>query len=227
MHHYICMQWSSVNTEYRIHPEWHPLHTAFTSTLAVFSWFSLLWVDSEIHLQHSVFLFTNWPPPPPPVSSPWGIARKINLLQSHSRKFANRGMESHHPLSLWINILQIDHLHVLIQSHSSMASKYISTLAHTRPCSAFLYILNLGLKVHLQTQSITAFECITKFTASWDPSVYLKSHVLGLLMHLQSHSITASKWISEFTWSQALSASSNSLWLHPPSATLCSPYPYL
>jgi len=45
-------------------------------------------------------------------------------------------------------------------------SKYSSNLARSWPPSAFPNLLDHGLQVHVQTRSITASECISKFTGS-------------------------------------------------------------
>ena len=72
-------------------------------------------------------------------------------------------------------------------------------------------LLDHGLQVHLQTQSITAFQCISEFTQSRSPSASLSWLESGLQVHLRVHSISASRCISEFTQFRPASASLNSL----------------
>jgi len=71
----------------------------------------------------------------------------------------------------------------------------MSKLARSRPPSASVSSLNLGLQVHLQTRSITAPQCISEFTPSRPPSASPNSIDHGLPVHLQTRSITASKYI--------------------------------
>jgi len=71
----------------------------------------------------------------------------------------------------------------------------MSKLARSRPPSASVSSLNLGLQVRLQTRSITASQCISQFTPSRPPTASPNSINPGLPMHLQPRSITASKSI--------------------------------
>jgi len=70
-----------------------------------------------------------------------------------------------------------------------------SKLARSRPPSSHEH----GLKVRLQTRSITIQECIFKFTRSGPPSVSACTLDYCLQVHLQTRSIMASECISEFT----------------------------
>jgi hypothetical protein len=95
----------------------------------------------------------------------------------------------------------IDHLQVLVQSHSSMASKCISKLARLRPPIS----LNHGLQVQLQTRSIMASNCISnslehglqvflQLARLRPPSKSANSLYYSLRVYLQTHLITASKF---------------------------------
>jgi len=85
--------------------------------------------------------------------------------------------------------------------HSISASQCISKLARSRPPSASLSSLHLGLPVRLQTRSITASKCISEFTPSRPPSASPNSLDHGLPVHVQSLSITDSKYIlTERRW---------------------------
>ena len=116
----------------------------------------------------------------------------------------------------------IGHLHVLVQSRSITASKcisnpprsqppnshnhglqvYMSKLARSWPPSASPNSLYHRLQVYIQTRSITAFKCITKFTPSLPPSVSPDPLDHRLQVPIQTCSITALECISEFTlWS--------------------------
>jgi len=64
-----------------------------------------------------------------------------------------------------------------------------------------------GLRVHLQTRSITAFKCISKPARLRPPSL----HHHGLQVHLQTRLITASKCISKLARLRPRSASLSSL----------------
>jgi len=75
----------------------------------------------------------------------------------------------------------------------SWTPKCISKLAHSRPPSSD----NHGHHVHVQTRSITASECISKFNQS-QPANWLVYHlparmIIASHVHLQTRSITASK----------------------------------
>ena len=110
-----------------------------------------------------------------------------------------------------IDRLQIDHLQVLLQSRSIIACKCISKLDRSRPPSAALRSLDLGLQVHLQTRSITASKCISQFTPSRALSASPNSLYHGLQVHLSVHSIWASKCISKLNRSRPPSAALSSL----------------
>jgi hypothetical protein len=87
----------------------------------------------------------------------------------------------------------IDRLQVLVLSRSIPASKSVSTLARTRPPSAYL-----------QTRSITASKCISNLARSRPPIEFPNSYDYGL----QARKIMASKCISKLAQ------------LRPPSAYL-------
>ena len=110
-----------------------------------------------------------------------------------------------------ISKLDRSQLGVHLCVHSISASKCMSKLARSRPPSASLSSLNLGLQLHLPTCSITASQCISEFTQCWSPiaSPTLLDH--GLKVRLQTRWIMASECISEFTWSRPRSASLNLL----------------
>jgi len=108
--------------------------------------------------------------------------------------------------------LQIDHLHVLLQSRSIIACyKCISKLARSRPPSASPNSIDHGLQVHLSVHSSSASKCISKLDRSRPPSAALSSLDLGLQVHLQTRSITACKCSSQFTRSRPPSAALSSL----------------
>jgi len=108
-------------------------------------------------------------------------------------------------LHIWVHLIFA--LEVHLQTRSIPASKCISELtwssvsnciskhARSRPPSASLSSLDVGLQAHLQTRSITASNCISEFTQSPSPSS--SPHLLdpSLQVHLHTHSITASKYI--------------------------------
>jgi hypothetical protein len=124
---------------------------------------------------------------------------KVTSSHSHGYELTNRGIESQ-------NLARLP--------STASRSKCISELARSRPHSASLSSLNLGLQLHLQTRSITASKCISKLARSRrsrPPSASLSSLNLGLQVHLQTRSIMASKCISEFPPSRPPSASPNSL----------------
>ena len=77
----------------------------------------------------------------------------------------------------------------------STASKYSSELARSRPPSASLSSLNLGLQLHLETRSIPASKCISEFSRSQSPSASPNAIDHSLKVHLQTRTITASKCI--------------------------------
>ena len=89
----------------------------------------------------------------------------------------------------------MDCFQVLLQSRSIIACKCISKLALSRPPSASMSSLDLGLHVGLQTPSTTASECISEFTQFWTPSASLGSLEHRLQVHLSTCSIMASKYI--------------------------------
>jgi hypothetical protein len=92
-----------------------------------------------------------------------------------------------------------------------MTSKCISKLARSRPPSASLISLDLGLQVHVQTSSITASRCISEFTQSRSPISSPNSLDHGLEVHLLTRLFTPFQCISEFTRSRSPIASPNSL----------------
>jgi len=116
----------------------------------------------------------------------------------------------------------IDRLYVLVQSHSTtaskvhletrsiMASKCISKLARLRPPSSHGH----RLQVHLQTRSITACMCISKLTQSRSRSASLSSLDHSLQVSVQIQSITASKSMSKLARSRPRSGSLSSLNRH-------------
>ena len=119
-----------------------------------------------------------------------------------------------------IDRLLIDHLQVLLQPRSIIAFyKCISKLARSRPQSASLSSLDLGLQVDLQIHSITVSPCISEYTQSRSPIASLNLLDHGLQVHLWFHSSFVSKCIfklarsrpSAFTPSRPPSASPNSL----------------
>jgi len=105
--------------------------------------------------------------------------------------------------------MQIDGLHVLLQSYSFINCQCISKVPRWQPKGASLCSLDLRLDVHVQTHSITACKCISEFTPSRPPSQSLHSLRLGQQAHLQIPSITASKFLSKLNRS------------HPPRTSHC------
>jgi len=87
----------------------------------------------------------------------------------------------------------------------------MSNLAPSRPPSASRNSHNLGLQLHLHTESIMASKCISKLCCSWPRSVSLSSLNPGLHLHQQTRLITPAECISEFTPCLPPSASPNSL----------------
>jgi hypothetical protein len=108
--------------------------------------------------------------------------------------------------------LQIDHLLVLVQSRSIMASRCISKLARSRPPSASPHSLNRGLQLHLQSRSTTA----SKLAGSWPPSASPNSLDQGLQLNLLTRSITASKCISKRALLRPASSHDHGLQAHLP-----------
>jgi hypothetical protein len=84
-------------------------------------------------------------------------------------------------------------------------------LAQSRPNSASLSSLHLGLQLHLQTRLIMASKCISQFTRSWPSSACPQLLEHSLPAHLWVHSISVSNSISNLTWSRPPSASLNLL----------------
>ena len=84
-------------------------------------------------------------------------------------------------------------------------------LTRLRPPCVSLSSLNLGLQLHHQTRSITAWGCISEFTQSRSPIASPNWIDHGLKVHLQTRSNTASQCISEFTQSWSPTGSQNSL----------------
>jgi hypothetical protein len=107
--------------------------------------------------------------------------------------------------------LQIDHLHVLLQSRSIKASGYISKLAWLNPPSASLSSFNPIWKVYNQGCLITASnwncECI------WfrPPRAYTHTTDYRVQLHLWVHSTSTMKYIGNLAWSRSLIASPSSL----------------
>jgi len=101
----------------------------------------------------------------------------------------------------------VNHLLVLVQSRSIMASKVyhktslmmvskcVSKLARWRTPSPYDHVL----KVDLHTLLITILDCISQFTWSWPRSI--SQNILNYLLqvHPQTRMIMVSEWISEFT----------------------------
>jgi len=147
---------------------------------------------------------------------------KVTSSHSHGFELTNRWIESQHLARLPST------------ASRSTTSKYSSNLPRSKPAaSASLNSLDHsseciseftqsrspiasptslddGLKVHLQTRSITASKCISEFTPSRPPSASPNSLDHGLPVHLQTRSITASKCISQLAR------------LRPPSTSLMS-----
>jgi len=81
-----------------------------------------------------------------------------------------------------------------LQVHATMASKCISNVARLWPPSASLSSLDLGLSVHLHTGSIEASREISKLTQLRLPSASLSSRCHGLQVYIWTHSHMASKF---------------------------------
>jgi len=100
----------------------------------------------------------------------------------------------------------IERLQVLVQSHSIMASKFISKLGQSRLQSASRSLLNHGLQTYSITTSQFAplwpSKCISKLPQLRPPSWQNYCPQLNL----QTCSITASKCISEFARSSSSGA---------------------
>jgi hypothetical protein len=110
------------------------------------------------------------------------------------------------------NRLQINHLQVLLQTHSTIACyECISKLARPQLLSVSLISFNLGLQLHVQTRMITGSKRTSQLAQSRPPCPSLSSLNLGLQLHLPPHSITAPKCISEFTQPRPPSPSPNPL----------------
>jgi len=103
----------------------------------------------------------------------------LNSLHSHNYKLSNQER-----LSCRCASLQIDRFQVLLQSRSIIACKCMSKLARSRPPSASLSSLNLGLQLHLQPRSITASKCISNLARSRPQSASPNSLDHWLLVHL-------------------------------------------
>ena len=93
-------------------------------------------------------------------------------------------------------------LQVHLQTRSMTAAKCITKLAQSRPWSASLSSLDLGLKLDLYSRSITA----SKFALTRTPTLL----DYAVAMHLCIHLMSASKCISIVAW----------IW--PPSTSLSS-----
>ena len=110
-----------------------------------------------------------------------------------------------------------------LQTRSIAASKCISRLDRSRPPSASLSSLHLGLPVHLQTRSITACKCFSEFTPSWPPSPSTNSIDHGLLVHLHTRSIAASKCISRLARLRPECSQNHGLHVHIPNLAQSQP----
>jgi len=114
------------------------------------------------------------------------IKGKVTFTHSHSCKLTNWWMESRH-----------------LTGHPSMASKYSSNPARSRHPGLSPTPLDRGLKVHLQTRSITASKWLSRLT----PVRPASANDHGLLVHLRTRSITILECISKFTPSRPPSES--------------------
>ena len=154
---------STANTEFGIHWVQHTLSTAYTT-------YCIIPRSTVSHSQ--------------PVSHLSADHVLLNFLHSHNYKLTNEYSLSSHHTSLPNYRLQIDHLQVLLQSRSIMASKCISRLHRSQPTSVSPFSLDCSLKVC----TIMASKCISA-----------NSLDCSLQVHIHTRLITASKRISKLT----------------------------
>ena len=101
-----------------------------------------------------------------------------------------------------------DHdLQVPLQTHSIMASQWISKLAQLLPRSSHDH----ALQVHLQTRQLKASKCICEFTRFRSPNASPHTLDPGPQVPLSVHSILVSKFISKPALSRPPCASLSSL----------------
>jgi len=98
---------------------------------------------------------------PPSASSPWELKGKVTLSHSHGCEITNWWIQSQHPAR-----------------RPSIASKYSSNLARSRPPSVSPISLLHGLQVYLETRSITASKCVSPNSLDHGLQVYLQTRLI-------------------------------------------------
>jgi len=141
---YLSMPWSWVNIEYSIHWVLHIPSTAYTEYCIhrglQYPKINCLLLLGSSHLSANLVV--------------------LNCLHSNNYNLTNKSSPISCHASLLLYPLQINHLQVLLQSQSIMASKLIPQLTQWWPQHESLSLLNHGLHVYLQTRLITAYNII-------------------------------------------------------------------
>jgi len=184
--HHLSMEWSWVNTEYSIHRVQHTPSTAYSKQS----------IHQGLHTPSTASSEARLPPAPTQsLLSRRTILYSTLYIPMITCYQMNRVSAASPPPSLAIYRLRIDHLQVLIQSRSMMASKCISEQARWQPPSASL------------SYTISASKCISTLAWSWPPRASRGSLSHDRQVHFQTQPITASK----SAWSNPPTASPNPL----------------
>ena len=208
--HYHELTPSTAYHEYSIHPVQHTPRTVYTEC-------SIHQVQCQpgITCHPIILLMTSWPVNMASIS---GVPPYWLTAVSQVSMRAQRSIHLVPLTPLWVNKqtdivsaisappiapLQIDYHLVDRGTHSFRASKS----AWSRPPSESPNTVHHYVGVHLQVDSITALDCISKHTRSRPPHSH--NHVLRVPLQICLN--TASECISDVTWSQPPSAYANSL----------------
>jgi hypothetical protein len=138
------------------------------------------------------------------ISHPWVEHVVWNSGYSHNYKWNNTSSLSSRRIFFPNNHLQIDHLQVLLQSHSIMASKCISKLYQSLAPSASPNTFDDGRQVQLKTCTITALEYIWKFTRTSCGEIGEREGrqpITNHLPHLAWYLKEFSEWNGSGSWS--------------------------
>jgi len=184
---------STASTLCSIHQVQHPLSTVSTQ-----DWLSSLHShDHELtavcnfSFRHASLTIDHYMP------APFELKGEVNSSHPYSCKLTNQWTETQHPVYLPIDRLQINHLLVLLQFCSMVASKGISEVASHGLEVCMIIATNCISKVApiLHTCSHDyAPNCVFNIAWSRPPSASPNWHNHGLAVHLDTRSITATKF---------------------------------